>query len=184
MKSNCNKPRNGVQHHPRSNSSDSRDGSTNGSYKGNKRNQSPSSSPVRYNSNRPPHQSPTVRGGGSRTHHTPGYSNFHRPSEQQDEFDPYQQAPTQFRHSRRGGHGGGNSYGYQQQMEQCNQPQIDPYGKQQHSDFQQQHFNSSLRGGYQQPPRFNRGGGMISRGGMRGAPMMGGVPARGKRGGF
>jgi len=182
----------GQQHHPRSNSNDSRDSNDGSSYNNNNtKNQSPSASPVRYNNNRPPHQSPTVRGEG-RPHHTPGYSNFHRPnnSEQQDAFDPYQKAPTQFGNSRRGGRGGGNSYGgYQQQqqqpMEQSNH--MDHFEKQQHGDLQQQqHFNNS-RGGYQQQqqPRYNRGGGGMPRGGMRGAPMMGaGGPTRGRRGGF
>ena len=60
---------------------------------------------------------------------------------------------------------------------------MDPYEQQQNGVFQQQHFNNNSRGGYQQQPRYNRGG-MMSRGGMRGAPVMGGGPTRGRRGGF
>ena len=179
-----NKPQrnSGHQHHPQRNSNDSPDDSTDGSsYKHNNNNNTKNQSSP-YNNIRPPHQSPTVRGGG-RPHHTPGYSNFHRPnSEQQDEFDPYKQAPTQFGNSRRDGRGGGNSYGnYQQQpMEQSNH--TDSFEKQHHGDLQ--HFNNS-RGGYQQQQRYNRGGGGIPRGGMRGAPIMGtGGPTKGRRGGF
>ena len=180
-----NKPQrnSGHQHHPRSNSNDSRDDSTDGSsYKHNNNNNNNTknqSSP--YNNNRPP----TVRGGG-RPHHTPGYSNFHRPnSEQQDEFDPYKQAPTQFGNSRRDGRGGGNSYGgyLQQPMEQSNH--TDSYEKQHHGDLQQQQHFKNSRGGYQQQQRYNRGGDGIPRGGMRGAPIMGtGSPSKGRRGGF
>ena len=155
------RPRN--DRHLRSNINDSREGGTDFQ----DRNQSPSSSPGRYNTNRPPRQSPTVRGGG-RPHHTPGSSNFHRPSEQQQQesFDPYQQR-SPFENPPPA------VCGY----EQFNQQMSDPYGKQ-HGRFQ--HFNNSLGGYDQQQPRYNRGG-MMQRGAIRGGPMMGGrSPSRGK----